>query len=167
MSENNDSTSIRLEDGKYTFRRDSRGFLSADRYDQQRWRDFIGDKAVCALFDYALALRERLFAITDEKCICQECVGPDCFKVDPNCRASRHGPDFMIVGKMLYPFVSLDATKKRAQNLELLIQATRHLLNSYGFDGPGHEAYHIAVTEAQAWLDILKKSVSVPDSVDG
>ena len=167
MSENNDSTSIRLEDGKYTFRRDSKGFLTADRYDQQRWRDFIGDKAVAALFDYALALRESLFATAGEKCICQECASPDCFKVDPTCRASRHGPDFAIVGKMLYPFVSSDAAKKRAESLRLLIQATGHLLNNYGFDGPGHEAYRDAVTEAQAWLDILKKSVSEPDSVDG
>ena len=48
---------IRLTDGKYTFRKGSKGDLIADRYGQEGWREFLGDKAVGALFDYALELQ--------------------------------------------------------------------------------------------------------------
>lgn len=42
-----------LEDGKYKFVEEKPGILVCYRYGV-RWREFIGDKAVYALFEYAL-----------------------------------------------------------------------------------------------------------------
>ena len=48
---------IRLDDGKYTFYK--RGpALFCKRYGEE-WRDFVFDKAVTALCDYALSLERR------------------------------------------------------------------------------------------------------------
>lgn len=48
-----------LCDGKYTFRCTESGFLVCDRYNEKGWRDFFGDKAVHALFDEVIRLREK------------------------------------------------------------------------------------------------------------
>lgn len=53
---------IVLESGKYTFRQDAEGRLYADRYDEA-WREFVGDKAISALFDYAVELQGVLPAL--------------------------------------------------------------------------------------------------------
>lgn len=42
------------------------------------------------------------------------------------------------------------------RTLELLLQATEHLLNNYGLDGPGHEAYRDSVTKGKEWVNQLK-----------
>ena len=48
---------IILERGKYRFYIKDNS-LYCDRYDEY-WRDFTGDKAILALFRYALELREE------------------------------------------------------------------------------------------------------------
>jgi hypothetical protein len=45
--------------GKYEFYKDEKGILHCKRYGKE-WRDFVGDKAVTALFDYALQLSEAV-----------------------------------------------------------------------------------------------------------
>ena len=53
---------ITLENGKYRFyfKDDTWSTVYADRYGEP-WRDFIGDKAVRALFVYALELKNKEF----------------------------------------------------------------------------------------------------------
>jgi hypothetical protein len=46
---------IILEDGKYKFEKHEDGSLICKRYGEN-WREFIGDNAVHALFDYAFKL---------------------------------------------------------------------------------------------------------------
>ena len=46
---------IYLEEGKYIFYKDNKGIIHCDRYGEE-WRDFIGDKAVSALFDFTYDL---------------------------------------------------------------------------------------------------------------
>ena len=48
---------IILEDGKYRFYMENHT-LKCDRYGE-KWREFIGDKAVSALFGYAIDLIEE------------------------------------------------------------------------------------------------------------
>lgn len=59
------SEPIELEDGKYTFKvvEDT---LTCKRYNED-WRIFLGDKAVMALFQYALKLQAK---IADDTCTC-------------------------------------------------------------------------------------------------
>lgn len=52
-----DESKITLEDGKYVFFKDTEGLVYCHRYDKP-WREFLGDKAVSALFDYALNLKQ-------------------------------------------------------------------------------------------------------------
>lgn len=67
---------IRVEGGKYTFISNN-GVMSCLRYGEQ-WKDYIGDKAVGALFDYAKELEDRILflsqKITNDVC-CPECSG--------------------------------------------------------------------------------------------
>lgn len=42
-----------LEDGKYKFIEEKPGLLVCYRYGE-KWREFIGDKAIYALFQYAI-----------------------------------------------------------------------------------------------------------------
>jgi hypothetical protein len=49
---------ITLEDGKYAFYKDSNGLVHCLRYGDP-WREFLGDKAVSALFDHCQELREK------------------------------------------------------------------------------------------------------------
>lgn len=51
---------IVLYEGKYTFFVDKEGNLRCKRYDDVNWREFIGDKAVYALFDKCLELEKKL-----------------------------------------------------------------------------------------------------------
>lgn len=44
---------IILEDGKYEFYEEKPGVIKCKRYGKE-WRDFIGDNAVYALFQYAV-----------------------------------------------------------------------------------------------------------------
>lgn len=53
---------LKLCDGKYKFYVGEPGVLICDRYDKP-WRDFTGDKAVQALYDYAQELRSALEGI--------------------------------------------------------------------------------------------------------
>jgi len=55
----NQEVVLTLESGKYAFRKDAAGLLRCDRY-AESWRDFLGDKAVSALFDHAVELHEAL-----------------------------------------------------------------------------------------------------------
>ena len=59
MSEN-----IILENGKYEFIKDDKGKLICKRYGQP-WREFVGDNAVHALFDYAVET-------TSKNCTCEK-----------------------------------------------------------------------------------------------
>lgn len=52
-----DESKITLEDGKYVFFKDTEGLVYCHRYGKP-WREFLGDKAVSALFDYALNLKQ-------------------------------------------------------------------------------------------------------------
>lgn len=47
---------LNLQNEKYTFIKNDQGLLTCNRYGEP-WREFLGDKAVAALFDYAIALR--------------------------------------------------------------------------------------------------------------
>lgn len=46
-------TKIILEDGKYEFYEKEPGILACKRYGEE-WREFLGDKAIYALFQYAV-----------------------------------------------------------------------------------------------------------------
>lgn len=48
-----------LEEGKYTFYLSDTGTLLCDRYHLKEWREFLDDKAVHALFDEVMRLREE------------------------------------------------------------------------------------------------------------
>lgn len=52
------SEPIKLEDGKYTFQENDY-ILTCKRYDEN-WRDFVGDNAVMALYNYTLSLQAEL-----------------------------------------------------------------------------------------------------------
>lgn len=52
------SEPILLEDGKYAFQVMDHA-LTCKRYNED-WRDFLGDKAVYALFQYTLKLQSKL-----------------------------------------------------------------------------------------------------------
>lgn len=56
--------SISLCDGKYFFFLDAKGTLICDR-NQESWREFVGDKAVYALFQEAL-LAQKLRQVIEQ-----------------------------------------------------------------------------------------------------
>lgn len=59
--------SIKLCDGKYEFYIDDvTGRFMCKRYDSS-WRDFVGDKAVHALYEHALELQARVAELEDER----------------------------------------------------------------------------------------------------
>jgi len=60
------SEPIVLEDGKYSFQRTNYHII-CKRHDED-WRDFIGDKAVWALFNYTLNLQAEFANMT---CNCE------------------------------------------------------------------------------------------------
>lgn len=64
MSEQSDKSgqhsSITLCDGKYEFYRDAAGLLC--KRHGEPWRDFLGDKAISALFEYALEMRQKSYS---------------------------------------------------------------------------------------------------------
>jgi len=83
---------IELEDGKYTFQVvDST--LTCKRYNEG-WRVLSGDKAVMALFQYALKLQAK---IADSACNCgyilpSQCANnPDVHREDCNFRETIEG----------------------------------------------------------------------------
>ena len=55
---NKEMDQITLEDGKYRLYEDLPGIIKADRHGEY-WRDFIGDKAVYALFSRAVELEKE------------------------------------------------------------------------------------------------------------
>lgn len=54
---------VSLENGKYKFYTVD-GVLKCDRYDEL-WRDFIGDKAVYALYDELITVKQNLITLED------------------------------------------------------------------------------------------------------
>jgi len=54
----NSKRSIKLSDGKYEFYEHNH-IVRCDRYGE-RWREFIGDKAIRALFDHATEQAEQI-----------------------------------------------------------------------------------------------------------
>lgn len=50
---------MKLCDGKYDFSVGLSGVLFCDRY-REPWRDFVGDKAVHALYNHAVELERKL-----------------------------------------------------------------------------------------------------------
>lgn len=54
-----------IENGKYTFYIDENNRFKCDRYNDKRWRDFTGDKAVYCLFYEALKNKQKLNKIVN------------------------------------------------------------------------------------------------------